>query len=393
MDITQTLLKNLSGGELQKLSEEILVSLYPDGLISHYGNVEGGTRTRKGIPDLWIENNNSEGKEYIFVSSTCDSRKNKLFEDVKKSIEKFKDVEKQEKIKVKKIICFLNYDPDVSEVSSCKKLCKDEKTSFIYYTNNNLSKLLDEKYLNLRAKYLNLKYNEGSLTLELSNSEDADLLAVSSFVKNINWISSKEEMSLSMVIKEILLNSIKYGEASKFEIIANNHTVVLKEDGKKFNLLSFDDLPTSGFGGGKKTLDLFNEKFEDFTIKYEWKEYLGENRYILKKKYEENNYYAYQFNKKCEFNLGSEFSKNSKIVVPEKCKEVIIQIKEHDFMMSRLLRVEEVIKLLLTDIDYKLHKFKIVLPKNKGMIEDKINELFKIANLDNRVTIEEADSN
>lgn len=392
MNITQTLLKNLSGGELQKLSEEILELLYPDGIISHYGNVEGGNRTRKGVPDLWIENTNEKGKEYIFVSSTCDSRKNKLSEDVEKSIKKFENIEEQEKIEYKKIICFLNYDPDLLEVSTCIKLCEDKKVIFDYYTNHRLSRLLDEKYLNLRSKYLNLKYNEGSLTLKLKNSEAADLIAVSSLIKSIRWISPLEEASLSMVIKELLLNSMKYGEASKFEIIVSNHTIILKEDGKKFNLLSFNGLPTSGFGGGKKTLDLFNEKFNDFIIKYEWKKHLEENRYILKKKYDDN-YSAYQFNENCELNLSSEFSRNSKIFVPEKCNEVTIKINEYDFMISRLLRIEEIVNLLLTDNDYKQLKFKIVLPKNKGMIENQIYELVKLTNFDNRVTIEEADSN
>lgn len=40
MNITQTLLKNLSGGELQKLAEEMLSKIYSWKRLSNYGQVE-----------------------------------------------------------------------------------------------------------------------------------------------------------------------------------------------------------------------------------------------------------------------------------------------------------------------------------------------------------------
>lgn len=376
MNLTQTLLKNLSGGELQKLAEDVLCQIYCCEKISHFGQVEGGYRTRKGIPDIWFEND----EELIYVSATGDSKKGKFFEDIKKSVEKFGSINTR---KNKKCIGFLNYDPDSEEVNNCKILCKSKKIEFEYYTNFQLANLLDTRYLELRKKYLNIKFESDILSLVLASAEDSSLKYIDIFIGNIDWLLEDEKLDLSMLIKELLLNAMDYGEASKFEVQLYDQAIVIKEDGKEFNLIAFDNVPTSGFGGGKKTLDLFLEGHEDIQVKYRWKKNLEENIYSFRKK-RDLNLNLIHVSKNCELNLLGELSETQKLVIPEKCKEIIIRIPNHRLMLSKIMRIDKSIQLLLDREDYLNYTFKIIMPKNRGMLD---NRILALAN-DPRVTIQ-----
>jgi hypothetical protein len=127
VDITQTLLKNLSGGELQKLAEDLLTRINNWKHISQYGGCEGGFRTRKGIPDIWAEN---EIEEITYICATGDSAKGKMLADIISGVNKLVQLGINNTATV---ISFLNYDPDSEEVIKCRAYCQAKSCKFEYY--------------------------------------------------------------------------------------------------------------------------------------------------------------------------------------------------------------------------------------------------------------------
>lgn len=70
LNLTETLLKNLSAGELQRLAVALLSREHKNwSKMSHSGGCEGGNRTRKGTPDIWCIDENDR---YIYIQATCD---------------------------------------------------------------------------------------------------------------------------------------------------------------------------------------------------------------------------------------------------------------------------------------------------------------------------------
>ncbi|MGV2967164.1 hypothetical protein [Paenibacillus sp. AGC30] len=156
VDHTKIFIKNLSAGELQQLAYDLLPQLYNgwQGL-QMSGGVEGTFKTRKGTPDAWCDR---EDGTLVYIQATADPSKGKIYEDLEKSIEKLKSIKKN---KDALCIAFLSFDPQSDEIEKCKKYAEDNECGFDYFSNSNISGLLDKNYRELREKYLNLKsYSE-----------------------------------------------------------------------------------------------------------------------------------------------------------------------------------------------------------------------------------------
>ncbi|CAI8949410.1 Mrr_cat domain-containing protein [Brevibacillus sp. IT-7CA2] len=185
---TEILLKSLNAGQIQRLAVDLLPRLYKDwGPVSHNGIVEGTFQTRKGTPDAWCERKDGS---YVYIQATGDSGKGKVKEDIIKSVEKL--IEKGE-TNGALCIAFLRFDPHPDEINECKELCSANGIAFEYYTNSAISKLLDERFQDLRHRHLNLvshptpKTNVQSQSFTLNTGGGAQPNTCARFMQVLNW--------------------------------------------------------------------------------------------------------------------------------------------------------------------------------------------------------------
>ncbi|MDN4067688.1 hypothetical protein QYF50_07250 [Paenibacillus vini] len=152
MNQTEIMLGQLSAGELQNLACDLLHRLYQDwGVIHKSGGVEGTNKTRKGTPDAWCERDDGT---LVYIQATSDRAKGKILGDLEKSIEELK---KNNKNQEALCIAFLSFDPQSEEIEKCKKLANANGCEFRYYSNSEISKILEAKYPPLAAKYLKIQ--------------------------------------------------------------------------------------------------------------------------------------------------------------------------------------------------------------------------------------------
>lgn len=152
MNQIEIMLAQLSAGELQNLACELLRYLYQDwGAIHKSGGVEGTNKTRKGTPDAWCERVDGT---LVYIQATSDRAKGKVLGDLKKSIEELK---KNNKNQNALCIAFLSFDPQSEEIEKCKKFANANGCEFIFYSNAQISKILETKYPSLAAKYLKIQ--------------------------------------------------------------------------------------------------------------------------------------------------------------------------------------------------------------------------------------------
>ncbi|MHC5534696.1 hypothetical protein [Priestia megaterium] len=352
-EIAETMLANLSGGELQRLAEEFLTREYKWSKLSHYGAVEGGARTRKGIPDIWLQTET----DIIYISATGDKSKGKLYEDVEKSVNEFSGADATKK---HKCIAFLNYDPNPQEATDCFDLCNLNNVEFSYYTNNFISESLNSKYQDLRKKYLGMKLDNDVWSLVLNNSEDNDLKKIDVFVSGAEWLDSDEKDNTVMVIKELLMNAMEYGNSTEFKIFLYDKALVVVDGGEEFNLLKFEGKPTSGHGGGKMTVDWYIKNIKGIDLIYKWKKSTEENFYSFRKKKRIEDGII-EFNGDCQYELRYRISEYKELIVPDKCNELIFKIPRHLVIMSLGLRLVEFLHQLIDDERYKMYNFKIAV--------------------------------
>ncbi|MEM5682777.1 hypothetical protein AAHB64_01630 [Bacillus toyonensis] len=91
-----------------------------------------------------------------------------------------------------------------------------------------------------------------------------------------------------------------------------------------------------------------------------------------------------RINKNCELELNYKVPDKLKLDIPNKCNEIIIKIPRILLMMSKVMRIDKTIRMLLDDELYSRYTFKIIVPMNLGMLEEQIEKLGD----DVRVTIE-----
>ncbi|MBN1971109.1 MAG: hypothetical protein JW870_17210 [Candidatus Delongbacteria bacterium] len=153
---TQSLLKDLAGGELQQLAEEFLPRFDERYLqVINSGTCEGTAKTRKGTPDLWIFNSQDNT---ILVEVTTDKAKGKLHTDLEKNIEMFRKSDTGHK----EYVIFVNYKPIIDEIEPCKKVCQLEGIKFSLFDNKRISDFLDlPGNHDLRHKYLGIQPHYG----------------------------------------------------------------------------------------------------------------------------------------------------------------------------------------------------------------------------------------
>ncbi|WP_394532881.1 hypothetical protein C1N83_28160 (plasmid) [Priestia aryabhattai] len=361
--ITETMLSNLSGGELQKLAQEFLVKENNWNKISHYGAVEGSVQTRKGIPDIWLETDT----EIIFVSATGDKAKGKLLKDIRKSLKAFSNIKSSKK---KRCIAFLNYDPNPNEVDECKNACKN-KAEFEYLTNNYIAKKLCDEYHDLRLHYLGIRLNNERLSLLLSDTKISNLERIHVFIDGIEWMNADEKVNTAMLVKELLHNAVDHANSSKFEVILYDNALTVIDGGeKRFNLLKEGDLPTgNGGGGGKTTLNIYSDLHKQIEIKYKWHNAKEENIYTFLKR-EEIADDIIQFNKNCEIDTMGKNVPYQELRIPAHCKELTLRIPRANLYLSSGIVYKNFIAQLLEDNRYSNYSIKISLPPQQGFMKD-----------------------
>jgi hypothetical protein len=192
MNTTQILLKKLDSGSLESLAFDLLQREHKDWVnCVHPGKVEGTNKTRKGVPDIYCYTKN---ENLVYISVTSNSSKNKIFDDVLKSINKLK---KNNKVNNSICVAFLNYEPRDDEIVMCKELCKDNNSEFIFYNNSKVSKMLDfYEFQDIRSKYLNIP--------------ESNIYTVERFLKRLKKKSNKLPFSNQFIgrnheIQELML--------------------------------------------------------------------------------------------------------------------------------------------------------------------------------------------
>lgn len=152
MNNTQVLLGKLDSGELENLAFDLLRRVHNDWInFVHTGAQEGTNKTRKGVPDIYCY---TEDNNLVYISVTTDSSKDKVFDDVSKSVNKLK---KNNKVNNSICVAFLNFEPKDEEINRCMELCKRNNSEFIFYNSSKVSRLLDSyEFQDIRSKYLGI---------------------------------------------------------------------------------------------------------------------------------------------------------------------------------------------------------------------------------------------
>ncbi|MCM3412365.1 hypothetical protein [Metabacillus litoralis] len=206
---TEIMVRQLSSGELQRLAVELLPRLYKDWETVHQsGTVEGTLKTRKGTPDAWCERLDDS---YVYIQATGDPQKGKILEDLKKSIKKLVTIDANESALC---VAFLNFDPQTEEINECKKLAKKHNCFFEYYSNSEVSKLLDADHNDLRYKYLKIPSPTKRITrsepnFDLTTSNGAEPKTGERINKVLGWNNDPVEL------KETLQSIIEFYEKLK----------------------------------------------------------------------------------------------------------------------------------------------------------------------------------
>ncbi|WP_315271147.1 hypothetical protein [uncultured Abiotrophia sp.] len=95
-------IKELSGGEFQKLGDDFLAKKFPDYKLIALGSQEGTNKTTKGIPDTYLELPN--GKQIFVMYGTHSNASKKIAEDIKSAKEKIEELGLGTE-QIEKIIC------------------------------------------------------------------------------------------------------------------------------------------------------------------------------------------------------------------------------------------------------------------------------------------------
>ncbi|WP_238651797.1 hypothetical protein [Paenibacillus piscarius] len=149
MDAIEIMLKALDPGSLQRLACDMLPLLHTDWKgINKSGGVEGTNKTRKGTPDAWCHR---EDGTLVYIQATGDPSKGKILNDLEKSL---KHLKSQNMNAGALCIAFLNFDPQNAEIEECKAKSKEYECEFKFYSNTEISKLLQKKFPELLKNYL-----------------------------------------------------------------------------------------------------------------------------------------------------------------------------------------------------------------------------------------------
>lgn len=139
MDIIRLIVEALDAGQLQELALKLIPRICPDIiLVGDSGSCPGTSKTRKGIPDIYGKT--KAGNE-VYVSVTSDSKKGKMYEDTKKSVNQLKELNLNENA-----LC-LSFDSNVpqrTEVVQCKKLCASNGCKFKVINNLEIYEVLKQ---------------------------------------------------------------------------------------------------------------------------------------------------------------------------------------------------------------------------------------------------------
>ena len=95
-------IKELSGGEFQKLGDAFLAKKFPDYKLIALGSQEGTNKTTKGIPDTYLVLPN--GKQIFVMYGTHSNASKKIAEDIKSAKEKIEELGLGTE-QIEKIIC------------------------------------------------------------------------------------------------------------------------------------------------------------------------------------------------------------------------------------------------------------------------------------------------
>lgn len=377
MNITETLLRNLSAGELQQLACEILSKENREwSVMSQMGGCEGGFRTRKGTPDMWCVDKNNN---YICIQATADSAKGKLYKDICKVVDSLLSLGKNEGAVC---ISFLNFDPSLEEIQECKNYCEKYKCKYEFYNNRNVAKIIDTKYPEIKIKFLKLNKNEDIIEIQLLY--DSFQEQIEYITNKIEWID-KDNKYIAVSLMELAKNSFEHGNASKVSLIVKKNSIKIKDNGTEFNVLTYKG-NYKMHGGGKYTLEFFLDKYKD-NVNYNY-QYINSENII-----------SFDFNKKIRYDLIVDDNcsidipkdnyldaKKAEYVfnIPQHCSIVRLKVN-HKFMM--ISDFGYIINKIIRSIPHN-YKIEIALPKEESeFIRGYLKYVYKLE--DGRIALKE----
>lgn len=326
MDTVETLLKNLNGGQLQRLALDLLPHIHNDwGHLISLGGCEGGYRTRKGTPDIWCED---EIGNMIYIQATGDSASGKMLQDTKKSVDKLVRLKRN-----KDALCvsFLNYDPDSEEVELCRSYCQTHGINFIFYNNGQIADHL-ESYPSLCQEYLGI-----SMSNFIKLNLDYELYYEQiDYFTSILKIQPDTKRDLNALYKELAKNAFEHGEATNVELYYTIEKILFSDNGTKFNLIEFKGKPAGG-GGGGHTLRHLISKYQDLLyFSYGYHKTSSKNKIeinICKKEQ-----YKFTVSDDCSLTIPKinreVYKSNLEIVIPKHCNTVKVQLDFNAFILS-----------------------------------------------------------
>ncbi len=328
INTTETLIRNLSGGQMQRLAFDLIQLIEPEWTeFTPYGICEGGDRTRKGTPDIWCKDTNSN---YVYIQATCDSAKGKIIEDLKKSINK---LEKINKLRNSTCFAFINFEPDSEEIEDCKKMCKDKMCEFRYISNNQIANYLDNKFEEIKLAYFHDLHTSQLISINLEKID---------FRRKVDYLMSKYPIvesetkdELTVLLKEIINNIFNHGNAFSVEICFSKNGIKIIEDGQPFDLSTHNAIEGTRIGGGEFMLKKFKSQFNEI-VRYSYCTFDGSNKheFIIVK----NTNLEVEVSADCTFVPDFYVLKRDhfNLNIPSHCEEILIRIESKWTMLSDL---------------------------------------------------------
>lgn len=192
----------------------------------------------------------------------------KTMRDFNAQIEKNKSI-----LKERMKILYINAQDDSRIIPITREYF--ENIGFFEQYNGGHSEIIrDTKDLNfVSTKIINFLYNETDyistlLNIDMINTE----VQVNSFMENITLA---EKQPIAACLSELIINSKDKGKASIITLTIQGNTIILTDNGQKFNPLV--SLTNETKGGGSITLDFLIHKRKDLKLTYEYK---GSQNYI-----------------------------------------------------------------------------------------------------------------
>lgn len=320
MNITEIIIKNLNAGQLQRLAREIITRKEPELVfIDVPGGVEGTSKTRPGVPDVYGESNCGEK---IYIEVTSEPRKGKVISDVEGCIKKLKGE------KNARIISFLGFDPQEDTISECKKKCNESGFKYELYNNSKIAKIVDDEFPELKVLYIENIQSSDIVYIDLQ--QEQYYMRLKYVVDHVSWLEKTQKNDVYNLAFELVDNAIKHGRANSIKLQISEFALRLVDDGIPFNIDCPNDIRR--IGGGIQTLEYFKSKYNG-VMYFNYQRLKSMNIHIIAKKRLKE--LLLKTNASCEINVpfftfgrSELYDRIMKIEISEKCNPIVLNMSK-----------------------------------------------------------------